>query len=173
MTVHDLMADSNNEIIHLNTSLGDVYIELYWKHAPKTCRNFYELTKRGYYNNTKFHRLIKNFMIQGGDPSGTGKGGSSIYGPLFEDEIHSELRHVGAGILSMANSGPNTNNSQFFITLGPCQWIDGKNTIFGRVCKGIKSISKMATMPTDKDDRLKTDIYIIGACIINSKDVIN
>jgi peptidyl-prolyl cis-trans isomerase-like 1 len=87
-------------------------VELYSKHAPKTCRNFLELAKRGYYNGTIFHRIIANFMIQGGDPSGTGKGGESIYGGAFEDEISPELKHVGAGILSMANAGPNTNKSQ-------------------------------------------------------------
>uniref|UniRef100_A0A6B2G0T6 Peptidyl-prolyl cis-trans isomerase n=1 Tax=Myxobolus squamalis TaxID=59785 RepID=A0A6B2G0T6_MYXSQ len=173
MIVGNLMADNNNELVCLNTSMGAVYVELYWLHAPKTCNNFYELTKRGYYSNTKFHRLIKNFIIQGGDPTGTGKGGSSIYGPLFEDEIHQDLKHVGAGILSMANSGPNTNNSQFFITMGPCQWLDGKNTIFGRVFKGIKNVSKIGMMPTDKDDRLKTDVFIINASIVKQQDIIN
>merc|ERR1712087_552303 len=96
--------------------------------APKTCNNFRTLAQRGYYNGTIFHPIIKGFVIQGGDPSGTGRGGSSIYGDKFEDEIHSELRHTGAGILSMANSGPNTNGSQFFITLAPLQHLDGKYT---------------------------------------------
>jgi peptidyl-prolyl cis-trans isomerase-like 1 len=100
----------------LETSLGAIKIELYWDHAPKTCQNFYQLCKRGYYNNTSFHRIIKDFMIQGGDPTGTGRGGSSIYGDKFNDEIHLDLKHTGAGIISMANSGPNTNGSQFFIT---------------------------------------------------------
>ena len=92
-----------------NSSLGEFSIELYWKHAPNTCRNFAELARRGYYNDVVFHRIIPGFMIQGGDPTGTGRGGSSIYGPTFADEIHSDLRHAGAGILSMANAGPNTN----------------------------------------------------------------
>ena len=93
--------------------------------------NFLELANRGYYNNITFHRIIKDFMIQGGDPTGTGRGGKSIYGDKFEDEITKQLKHTGAGILSMANSGPNTNGSQFFVTLAPTPWLDGKHTIFG------------------------------------------
>ncbi|KAG1827469.1 cyclophilin-like domain-containing protein [Suillus subaureus] len=93
----------------LETSLGDVQLELYWNHAPRTCQNFAELAKRGYYNGVVFHRIIADFMIQGGDPTGTGRGGTSIYGQKFEDEINPELRFTGAGILAMANSGPNTN----------------------------------------------------------------
>uniref|UniRef100_A0A336M3U4 Peptidyl-prolyl cis-trans isomerase n=1 Tax=Culicoides sonorensis TaxID=179676 RepID=A0A336M3U4_CULSO len=95
--------------VSFETSMGDLKIELYWKHAPNTCRNFAELARRGYYNGTVFHRIIRDFMIQGGDPTGTGRGGTSIYGPEFADEIHPDLKHSGAGILSMANSGPNTN----------------------------------------------------------------
>jgi peptidyl-prolyl cis-trans isomerase-like 1 len=82
---------------------GNVTIELYWDHAPKTCTNFHQLASRGYYNGTKFHRVISDFMIQGGDPTGTGRGGTSIYGDKFADEIHPALKHTGAGILSMAN----------------------------------------------------------------------
>ncbi|CAO3614697.1 unnamed protein product [Cunninghamella echinulata] len=104
---------------------GPIEIELYWNHAPKTCKNFYELAKRGYYDGVSFHRVIADFMIQGGDPTGTGRGGQSIYGEKFADEIHQGLKHTGAGILSMANSGPNTNGSQFFITLAPTPWLDG------------------------------------------------
>ena len=91
---------------------GLITIELYEKHAPKTCKNFAQLAQRGYYNGVIFHRVIPDFMVQGGDPTGTGRGGSSIYGEKFEDEIKPDLKHTGAGILSMANSGPNTNGSQ-------------------------------------------------------------
>ena len=87
-------------------------MELYEDHAPKTCRNFAQLAQRGYYNGTIFHRIIPNFMVQGGDPTGTGRSGASIYGEKFEDEISKSLKHTGAGVLSMANSGPNTNGSQ-------------------------------------------------------------
>ncbi|GAW02832.1 cyclophilin-like protein [Lentinula edodes] len=113
-----------SESVVFETSLGDIQLELYWNHAPK-------LSKRGYYNGVIFHRIISDFMVQGGDPTGTGRGGTSIYGQKFEDELHPELRFTGAGILAMANSGPNTNGSQFFLTLGPTPYLDGKHTIFG------------------------------------------
>ena len=103
--------------VTLNTTIGPITVELYYKHAPKTTQNFFELAKSGYYNNVPFHRIISDFMIQGGDPTGTGRGGQSIFGAKFADEITRELKHTGAGILSSANSGPNTNGSQFFITL--------------------------------------------------------
>lgn len=142
-------------------SMGEITIELYWKHAPNTCRNFAELTRRGYYNGTVFHRIIRDFMIQGGDPTGTGRGGTSIYGPEFADEIHPELKHTGAGILSMANSGPNTNGSQFFITLAPTQWLDGKHTIFGRIHTGMQTIKRIGTVETDKGDRPTEEVRIV------------
>ncbi|MBA0760548.1 hypothetical protein Gotri_023282 [Gossypium trilobum] len=115
--------------VTLETSMGAFTVELYYKHAPRTCRNFIELSRRGYYDNVKFHRIIKDFIVQGGDPTGTGKGGESIYGPVFDDEIRSELKHTGAGILSMANAGPNSNGSQFFITLSPAPSLDGNGVI--------------------------------------------
>eukprot|EP00879_Flechtneria_rotunda_P007289 GHRR01007646.1.p1 GENE.GHRR01007646.1~~GHRR01007646.1.p1 ORF type:complete len:129 (+),score=34.44 GHRR01007646.1:145-531(+) len=98
--------------IQVDTSMGSFTVELYYKHAPRTVKNFTELARRGYYDGTKFHRIIRDFVIQGGDPTSTGRGGESIYGGKFEDEIHPELRHTGAGILSMANSGKDTNGSQ-------------------------------------------------------------
>ncbi|RVX11709.1 Peptidyl-prolyl cis-trans isomerase CYP18-2 [Vitis vinifera] len=119
-------ADGGAPEVTLETSMGSFTVELYYKHAPRTCRNFLELSRRGYYDNVKFHRIIKDFIVQGGDPTGTGRGGESIYGSKFEDEIKPELKHTGAGILSMANAGPNSNGSQFFITLAPAQSLDGK-----------------------------------------------
>lgn len=101
-------------------------------------------------------------MIQTGDPTGTGRGGASIYGPAFEDEITRDLKHTGAGILSMANSGPHTNGSQFFITLAPTQWLDGKHTIFGRVCGGIDVVNRIGLIETDPGDRPIHDVYILG-----------
>ena len=119
--------------VTLHTSMGEITVELYYKHAPKTCANFYTLAKRGYYDGVKFHRIIPDFMIQGGDPTGTGRGGESIYGEKFADEItrvrhllcaplharfyskfrpSQDLKHTGAGILSMANAGPNTNGER-------------------------------------------------------------
>ncbi|KFD56032.1 hypothetical protein M514_03156 [Trichuris suis] len=136
----------------METTMGTMMVELYWHHAPKACRNFAELSHRGYYNGTLFHRIIPDFIVQGGDPTGTGRGGSSIYGSVFEDEIAEDLRHTGAGILSMANAGPNTNGSQFFFTLAPCQWLDGRHTIFGRLCLGIKVLQRIGMVETDSND---------------------
>ena len=144
----------------IETSIGRFEIELYYKHAPKTCYNFSQLATIGYYNNTIFHRIIKDFMIQGGDPTGTGKGGESIFGGKFQDEITRDLKHTGAGILSMANSGPNTNGSQFFITLAPTPWLDGKHTIFGRVSSGMKVVQRLGSVSTKENDRPTIDITI-------------
>ncbi|XP_062515057.1 peptidyl-prolyl cis-trans isomerase-like 1 [Corticium candelabrum] len=149
--------------VSLQTSMGKVVIELYWEHAPKTCTNFAELARRGYYDGIKFHRLIRDFMIQTGDPTGTGRGGASIYGPAFEDEIHTDLKHTGAGIVSMANSGPNTNGSQFFITLAPAQWLDGKHTIFGRVQSGMGIVQRIGLVNTGNDDRPLDEVLITKA----------
>jgi len=150
-------------VVVMETSLGVIEIELYHDHAPKTCRNFAELCRRGYYNNTKFHRIISNFMIQGGDPTATGCGGASIYGNTFEDEIHKDLKHTGAGILSMANAGPDTNGSQFFITLAPTQHLDGLHAIFGRILRGMKIVQKLGKVATNKNDRPLDDVIIVTA----------
>ena len=120
---------------------------------PQPCKNFSPLASRGYYTNTLVHRIIPNFMLQTGDPTGTGRGGSSIYGSHFDDEISPDLKHTGAGILSMANAGPNTNGSQFFITLAPTPWLDGKHTIFGRVKSGLGVVKRMGLVRTGKEDR--------------------
>uniref|UniRef100_A0A0D6R9M9 Peptidyl-prolyl cis-trans isomerase n=1 Tax=Araucaria cunninghamii TaxID=56994 RepID=A0A0D6R9M9_ARACU len=158
------VVDGSPEVT-LETSMGPITVELYNKHAPKTCRNFLELSRRGYYNNVKFHRIIKDFMAQGGDPTGTGRGGESIYGPKFEDEITRELKHTGAGILSMANAGPNTNGSQFFLTLAPTPWLDGKHTIFGRVCRGMEVVKRLGNIQTDKNDRPIHDVKILRTTV--------
>eukprot|EP00879_Flechtneria_rotunda_P009405 GHRR01009847.1.p2 GENE.GHRR01009847.1~~GHRR01009847.1.p2 ORF type:complete len:159 (+),score=37.89 GHRR01009847.1:145-621(+) len=149
--------------IQVDTSMGSFTVELYYKHAPRTVKNFTELARRGYYDGTKFHRIIRDFVIQGGDPTSTGRGGESIYGGKFEDEIHPELRHTGAGILSMANSGKDTNGSQFFITLAPTPFLDGKHTIFGRVCAGMGVVKRLGNVQTDATDRPTTDVKILRA----------
>ncbi|KAJ1730461.1 Peptidyl-prolyl cis-trans isomerase-like 1 [Coemansia sp. BCRC 34490] len=148
----------------LETSMGKMTIELYWNEAPKTCTNFYTLAERGYYNGVLFHRIIPNFMIQGGDPTGTGRGGESIYdGGKFEDEVTGALKHTGAGVVSMANSGPNTNGSQFFITLAPTPHLDGKHTVFGRVKHGMKVVQGLGSVVTVADDRPRDKVRIIRA----------
>lgn len=110
-------------------------------------------------------------MIQGGDPTGTGRGGASIYGSKFADEIHPSLKHTGAGILSMANSGPNTNGSQFFITLAPTPWLDGKHTIFGRVSQGIRIVQRMGLVRTGGGDKPVEDVKIIRGRVVEPGDI--
>ena len=118
------------KVATITTKKGPIRLELYAKEAPKTVANFEKLASEGFYNGLKFHRVIEDFMIQGGCPEGTGRGGP---GYTFADEIHPSRKHDSAGVLSMANSGPNTNGSQFFITHVPCPWLDGKHTVFGHV----------------------------------------
>lgn len=109
-------------------------------------------------------------MLQTGDPTGTGRGGSSIYGEKFEDEIHAALKHTGAGILSMANAGPNTNGSQFFITLAPTPWLDGKHTIFGRVTRGLGVVKRMGLVKTGAEDRPVEEVRIVKARVLESDE---
>jgi len=138
----------------IETSMGTMKVELFEGATPKTVQNFAGLAEKGYYDGVTFHRVIENFMIQGGDPTGTGRGGESIYGGPFPDEFVDTLRHTGPGILSMANAGPNTNGSQFFVTLTATPWLDGKHTVFGKVVDGmdvLRAIGKVkTTKPLDK-----------------------
>mmetsp|Transcript_9187 Transcript_9187/g.15477 ORF Transcript_9187/g.15477 Transcript_9187/m.15477 type:complete len:176 (+) Transcript_9187:104-631(+) len=158
------MTQNYARYVTLETSMGVVVVELYTQHAPKTCQNFLELSRLGYYDGTIFHRVIKDFMVQGGDPTGTGRGGESVFGGKFEDEISRDLKHTGAGVLSMANAGPNTNGSQFFISLAPTPWLDGKHTIFGRVSGGMSIVQRMGSVPTGGSaDRPMSDIVLFKA----------
>lgn len=115
------------------TNLGNFSLLIHADLVPKTSENFIELSENGYYNGLAFHRLVKDFCLQGGDPTGTGSGGESIFGKMFEDEFHPKLRHSKPGILSMANAGPKTNGSQFFITLEEAPYLDNKHSVFGEV----------------------------------------
>ncbi|XP_072943579.1 RING-type E3 ubiquitin-protein ligase PPIL2 [Epargyreus clarus] len=146
--------------VRLVTNVGPLNFELYCDVTPKACDNFIKLCNNGYYNGTKFHRSIRNFMIQGGDPTGTGLGGESIWKKPFEDEIKPNLHHTGRGILSMANSGPNTNGSQFFITFRSCKQLDGKHTIFGKLVGGLETLNAMEHIEVDNKDRPIQDIVI-------------
>jgi len=123
-----------------DTDRGPIKVELYPDKAPLTVANFVNLAKRGFYDGLKFHRVIADFMIQGGCPEGSGRGGP---GYRFEDETNNGLRHE-RGVLSMANAGPNTNGSQFFITHVPTPWLDGKHTVFGKVVEGLDAVDKVA-----------------------------
>jgi cyclophilin family peptidyl-prolyl cis-trans isomerase len=134
----------------MQTNMGIIEIELFKKQAPQTVKNFVALSLKGYYNGIQFHRVIDGFMIQGGDPNGNGTGGESVWGGYFEDEFSPDLKHTGEGILSMANRGPNTNGSQFFITLAPTPWLDGKHSIFGKVIKGMDVVKKIGKVKTTK-----------------------
>jgi len=146
--------------VQFDTSIGSFVVELYYKHTPRTAYNLAALAHAGYYNGTIFHRIIRDFMIQGGDPTGTGRGGESVYGGKFEDEITRNLKHTGAGVVAMANAGPNTNGSQFYITLKPTPFLDGKHTIFGRIYSGMSVIQRMGMVATDSDDRPVNPITI-------------
>jgi peptidyl-prolyl cis-trans isomerase A (cyclophilin A) len=157
---------------HFDTTLGPFTVELFEQQAPKTVANFVGLAEgskewkhpgtgqkhtKPFYDGIVFHRVISGFVIQGGDPLGKGYGGP---GYQFEDEFHRDLRHDRAGILSMANAGPNTNGSQFFITLGPTPHLDGRHSIFGAVTSGMDVVEKIGQVKTDRDDRPTTPVVI-------------
>ena len=171
----------------IKTSLGEVRVQLFAKLAPKTVKNFVELAKKGYYNGVLFHRVIPDFMIQGGDPTGTGRGGESIYGEAFEDEFSDQLFNFN-GALSMANAGPNTNGSQFFIVsasrvpanmleqmkmvgypqeiidhykeTGGTPWLDHRHTVFGQVISGMEIVEKISKVDRDGMDKPKEDVVM-------------
>ncbi|KAI3488084.1 hypothetical protein L1887_47863 [Cichorium endivia] len=146
----------------LHTTLGDIHITLYADLVPKTCNNFIGLAKKGYYNDVIFHRIIKKFMVQTGDPLGDGTGGESLWGGNFEDEFHPSLNHSKPFTLSMANAGPNTNGSQFFITTVPTPWLDRKHTVFGKVSAGMDVVKRIEDAKVDKNDKPRQDIRIIN-----------
>ena len=176
----------------MHTNMGDIKIKLFVNEVPRTAQNFIELAKKGYYNGIIFHRVIKDFMIQGGDPTGTGMGGESIYGAKFEDEFDAALHNV-RGALSMANAGPNTNGSQFFIVqadtcpetmlsqmeqltdrgfpvetiedyknLGGTPWLDFKHSVFGQVYEGMNVVDDIANVRCGAGDRPMYDVVIEG-----------
>ena len=134
----------------IKTNKGDMKFNLYDDLAPKTVENFVTHAKNGYYDGLIFHRVIDNFMIQGGDPAGNGTGGP---GYTIKDEFSSKLLHDGPGVISMANRGPNTGGSQFFITLRETKWLDGKHAVFGKVSKGMDVVYKIGKTATDSNDK--------------------
>ncbi|MBE6798648.1 MAG: peptidylprolyl isomerase [Ruminococcaceae bacterium] len=185
---------SGEVVAVMHTNMGDISIRMFADKAPKTVENFVTHAKNGYYDGLIFHRVIKDFMIQGGDPTGTGCGGESIWGPKFNDEFDVDLHNL-RGALSMANAGPNTNGSQFFIvqakevpdsligqmellsdsfpestveaykTLGGTPWLDFKHSVFGQVFEGMDVVDAIANVETAYGDRPKTDV------VINSIDI--
>ncbi len=145
---------------HMETDNGTMVIELFADKAPKTVNNFVFLSRQGFYDGVIFHRVIANFMAQGGDPTGTGMGGP---GYRFEDEFHPSLRHDKQGVLSMANAGPGTNGSQFFITHVPTPWLDGKHSVFGQVVEGLDVL--MSIPPRDPNNRSAPAVKITRVTI--------
>jgi len=146
--------------VTLHTNRGDIVLKLYPEKAPKACENFSTHAKNGYYDGVIFHRVIDGFMLQGGDPTGTGRGGKSIWGECFEDEVRNGLGFGKKGILAMANAGPATNGSQFFITLAPTAWLNDKHTIFGEVAGGMDVVEAIGKTECGPGDRPKKDVVI-------------
>ncbi len=154
---------SEAKIVVLETNQGVVEIRLMPDLAPKACENFTKLIEQGYYDGIIFHRVIKDFMIQGGDPTGTGRGGSSIWGKPFKDEVNPKVTFDSPGLLAMANSGPNTNGSQFFITTAKTPWLNMKHTIFGKVISGYDVVERIENSPADGSNRPVSEQKIIKA----------
>lgn len=153
--------------VKIETTMGDIIAELYADEAPNTVNHFVTLAEKGFYDGIIFHRVIANFMIQTGDPTGTGTGGP---GYEFADEFSPQLRHDKPGVLSMANSGPNTNGSQFFITEVPTPWLDGKHSIFGQVTEGMDVVKQIASAPRDlRDNKPLEEIAMRKVTILRAK----
>lgn len=146
---------SRNRVAIIETSMGTMEFELYEDKTPITTGNFIDLAKRSFYDGLIFHRVVKGFVIQGGDPTGTGAGGS---GKIIPDEISLDLKHDSIGILSMANSGPNTGSSQFFITLAPAPHLDGKHSVFGKLIRGEDVLLAIGGVPVDDNDKPLTNV---------------
>ncbi|AOW02915.1 peptidyl-prolyl cis-trans isomerase-like 3 [Yarrowia lipolytica] len=151
--------------VTLHTDAGDIKVEVFCEAVPKAAKNFLALCASGTYDETKIHRNIKTFMVQMGDPTGTGKGGESIWGGKFEDEIKPTLRHNSRGILSMVNSGPNTNGSQFFITYDKHLSLDGNYTVFGKMIDGEDALVKLEGVEVDKKNRPVAPVFIRSVSI--------
>ncbi len=154
-----------NRSAMVQTNHGSFSIELFEDKAPKTTQNFIDLAEKGFYDGVIFHRVIAGFMIQGGDPTGTGRGGP---GYTIPDEFHSDLRHTEEGLLSMANAGPNTGGSQFFITLDATSWLDDKHAIFGKVAEGMDVIRAIGGTATGPQDRPLEDVVMESVKIVEA-----
>lgn len=147
----------------LETNQGNIEIKLMLEVAPRACENFAGLVEKGYYDGIIFHRVIKDFMVQGGDPTGTGRGGSSIWGKPFKDEVTENVVFNKKGLLAMANSGPNTNGSQFFITTAPTPWLNMRHTIFGEVISGYEVVEKIEAEAVDSASKPLKEQRIVKA----------
>lgn len=157
-------SNADGNFVNMQTTMGDIKIKLFTKEAPLTTGNFKKLVNEGFYNGIIFHRVIDGFMIQTGDPTGTGTGGSK---EIIKDEFGPGLKHTKKGMLSMANRGPNTGSSQFFITLAPTDWLDGKHAIFGEVVGGMDVVEKIGKTKTGPNDKPVTDVKITKATVVS------
>ena len=151
--------------IALHTTMGTIRAELYPSQTPKAVQNFLGLVEQRYYDGLTFHRVVQGFMIQTGDPSGAGSGGTSIWGRPFSDEIVPGLTHAQPYVVSMANAGPNTNGSQFFITVSPQPHLDGKHTVFGRVVSGKRVVDAISNVPVDANMRPKSPVKLVSVVL--------
>lgn len=160
------VSGKKNSIAVFETSQGNFKVELFEDKAPLTTKNFITLVNKGFYNGLIFHRVIDGFMIQGGDPNGKGTGGP---GYTIPDEFNSSLRHSSEGILSMANAGPNTGGSQFFITLAATPWLDNKHAVFGKVIEGMDIVKKIGKVKTGSQDKPLEDVVMKKVSIVEGK----
>ena len=161
----DNMEKDLNKTVVFETTQGTIECQLKPHVAPKACENMIGLVEKGFYNGIIFHRVIKDFMVQGGDPDGTGMGGESLWGQSFEDEFSPEEVFDREGLFAMANRGPNTNGSQFFITTTSTPWLNNKHTIFGEVVSGLDVLKKIESVPTNAQDKPVETQKIIKAYI--------
>ena len=170
--VKEQMNISDDQILVavMKTNMGDITFQLFPKETPKTVENFVGLALHNYYDGITFHRVIKKFMIQGGDPTGSGSGGSSYFGHDFKDEFNDNLKFDVPGMLAMANRGPNTNSSQFFITTVPTEWLNGKHTIFGKVIDGMDVVDEIDNVPVAKPFDKPVQDVIIKSVAIEKRD---
>lgn len=152
------------DMVKMETNMGTIKIKLYTDKTPVTAANFTKLVKSGFYNGIIFHRVIDGFMIQGGDPTGTGAGGSK---EIIKDEFHPDLKHSKKGILSMANRGPNTGTSQFFILLAPQPHLDNKHTVFGEVVEGMDVVEKIGKTKTDGNDKPEKEVKMTKVTMVS------
>jgi peptidyl-prolyl cis-trans isomerase A (cyclophilin A) len=156
-----------NRIAHVTTNLGSFQVELFEDRAPQTTKNFIDLVEKGFYDGIVFHRVITGFMLQGGCPNGDGRGGP---GYTIPDEFHAELTHDSEGVLSMANSGPNSGGSQFFVTLAPTAWLDGKHAVFGKVIEGIEIVRTIGGTATGPGDRPLEPVVMKSVTVAGSPE---
>ena len=165
-TAERRVASQKYPLVRVQTTMGEIVLEIRPDWAPLASENFLKHAEGGYYNGVTFHRVIRGFMIQSGDPTGTGRGGDSIWNKPFKNEYAPNVVFDRPGILAMANAGPNTNRSQFFITVGRTPWLNGKYTIFGYVKEGMETVYHISNVATDRTDRPFREVRIVRMTVV-------